>query len=158
VRLLRHTDTRRASLPVRFELQLGRLPTPAHATHALALLARPPLRTRVRELHVACAQRWHADLAAAGELTLPADAPDPARLPELVAAAVGEDTLSALVGVRPAPGGGALVARPLPCTSAEHAERIERLTRAHFAPKLAFVARVLRTVAALPSHAVADAA
>jgi hypothetical protein len=157
VRLLEHEAARRASLPVRFELRLGRMPSAAHATHALTLLGRAPLRTRLRELHVACAQRWHAALDADGELALPRGS-DRAELPGLVGEHVPEDTLSTLVGVRPAPDGAAILARPLPCTSAEHADRIEGLTRAHFGPKLAFATRVMRAVAALPGDVVARAA
>jgi hypothetical protein len=142
-RLLVGDGTRRTQLPVRFELTLARMPTRAHAEHALELVRRPPFRARLRDLHVACARRWYAD----ADLSVPDGAGD---LAELLEHEVPEDTLGPVLGARATDDGGAVVARPLPVATAEHAARIEATTRARFAPKLEFLGRLLKTVAAMP--------
>jgi hypothetical protein len=142
-RLLLADGTRRSRLPVRFELTLARMPTRAHAEHALALVARPPFRSRLRDLHVACARRWYAST----DLSVPDGAGDlAARLEQ----EVPEDTLGPVLGARGTDDGAAVIARPLPCGTAEHAARIEATTRARFGPKLDFLGRLLKTVAAMP--------
>jgi glycosyltransferase involved in cell wall biosynthesis len=144
-RLLVDATTRRRSLPVRYELTLARLQSVAHAEHALTLATRAPFRSRLRELHVACAQRWYADM---DTLVLPDGAED---LAASIEAETPEDTLGPVVGARATEDGGAVVARPLPCTGPAHAARVEALTRARFGPKLAFLGRILSAVAAMPA-------
>jgi GT2 family glycosyltransferase len=144
-RLLHDPTTRRRTLPVRYELTLARLPSPAHAEHALTLATRPPFRTRLRELHVACARRWYAEMKG---LVLPGDGAD---VDALLEAETPEDTLGPVLGAHAGEDGTAVVARPLPCTGPEHAARIEALTRARFGPKLAFLGRLLTAVGKLPA-------
>jgi glycosyl transferase family 2 len=149
-RLLHDPGTRRHSVPVAFELELGRLPSPAHAGAALRALAAAPLRTRLRELHLAAAARWCRALHARGELVMPAGAPAEPDWPALLGAAAAEDTLAGLVGARRDAGGGVVIARPLACVSAAHAERVHAVTRTRFAEKLAFVRRTLEAIARTP--------
>jgi alcohol dehydrogenase class IV len=136
------TTTRTHRLPMRYALTLGVVPTAAHAQAALAFLRLPPARAALRALHVECARRWYADLLAGGGMVLPVGvtADD---LPGLIEAAVPDDTAEGLA-VRPRDGGVAVV-RPLACASREHAERIEAVLRARFAPKLRWLARALRS-------------
>jgi glycosyltransferase involved in cell wall biosynthesis len=149
--LMQHRGSRRHALPVAFELVLGRLPSPGHARAALEALAAPPLRRRLRELHLAAAARWYRSLAEAGTLVEPAGAPPRPDWRSELAAALPEDTLAGLVGARADGNGGAVIARPLPCVSAGHAERVEAILREHFEAKLAFVRRTLRAVARGPA-------
>jgi hypothetical protein len=142
-RLLVDAGTRRTRLPVRFELTLARMPSRAHAECALSLVSRAPFRLRLRDLHVACAQRWYAT----EDLVVPDDAGD---LAALLSDEIPEDTLGPVLGAHPTDDGGAVIARPLPVGTAEHAARIQHTTRTRFAPKLAFLGRLLNAVAAMP--------
>jgi Glycosyl transferase family 2 len=145
--VLHDPGTRRHAVPVRHQLVLGRAPSLDHALHALALLALAPMRARVRELHVQAAARWYAQAHREGALVLPGAGP-PRPWAALWDAALPEDPLSTSVGARPV-GDGAVVCRPLACTGAEHARRIERISEERLAPMHAFVRRVVDAAARL---------
>ena len=153
VRTLDDPATRRHKMAADHELSLGRTASVDEARRALDLLSLAPLRVRLRELHVACAARWYRELAAAGALVLPDGADVEATdLEALLALAVPEDTLGSLLDVRE-DDGGAVVFRPLPCATAQHARRVEALTRDRFADKLTFAQRVLRAATSSPAPA-----
>jgi len=148
--LLQDPGTRRHGVPVRHQLVLGRTPSIAHALYALQLFTYAPIRARVRELHAECAARWYSEAESERKLVLPHDGRR-ASWRALWDEALPEDALTAFVGARPT-ADGALVCRPLPCTSADHASRIERITDARLGAMHAFVGRVIDAAA----HAAED--